>query len=142
MAEIEMETAGGRPRRLFLPSRKHAVIMGAGGAVMLALGLIFRFAVIENTPLGIACDAGEESLICTIRLGVILLFVFNIFGAVAVAAAVWQVWRPNAIAFGIAFTFALIGIVLYGPRASALALALLILSLARPVREAPSGQAL
>ena len=51
---------------------------------------------------------------------------------VAMIAAGVQVWRPNIVAFGTGLMFALMGLVLYNTRASALAIALLVLSLARP----------
>jgi hypothetical protein len=46
-----------------------------------------------------------------------------------------QLWRPNIVAFGTGLVFALLGLVLYNTRISALAIALLVLSLARPWRE-------
>lgn len=101
----------------------------------LALALFFRYAVIENTPLALSCEAGEESLTCHVRLAVILLFMWNVFGVVAVIASAIQFWRPNVTAFGIGLVFALLGLVLYNTRLSALAMALLVLSLARPASE-------
>jgi len=44
-------------------------------------------------------------------------------------------WRPNTLAFGTSLILALLGLVLYNTRASALAICLLVLSLARPVHE-------
>jgi hypothetical protein len=88
--------------------------------------------MIQNTPLGFACEAGEESLRCKIRLAVIMMFNQNCFGWTAMIAAGVQLWRPNIVAFGIGLIFALFGLVLYETRASALAVALLVLSLARP----------
>lgn len=105
------------------------------GLAALALALFFRYAVIQNTPLALSCEAGEESLICHVRLAVILLFTWNVFGVVAMVAAI-QLWRPNVTAFGIGLVFALLGLVLYNTRLSALAIALLVLSLARPAPEA------
>ncbi len=105
------------------------------GLAALALALFFRYAVIQNTPLALSCEAGEESLICHVRLAVILLFMWNVFGVVALVAAAIQLWRPNVTAFGIGLVFALLGLVLYNTRLSGLALALLVLSLARPASE-------
>ncbi len=102
----------------------------------LALALFFRYAVIENTPLALSCEAGEESLTCHVRLAVILLFTWNVFGVVAMVAAAMQIWRPNVTAFGIGLV-AMLGLGLYNTRLSALAIALLVLSLARP---APEGR--
>ena len=64
------------------------------------------------------------------------MFVQGAFGWVAMIAAGVQLWRPNIVAFGTGLVFALLGLVLYNTRASALAVALLVLSLARPARRA------
>ena len=55
----------------------------------------------------------------------------SIFGWTAVIAALLQLWRPNVVAFGIGLISASFGLVLYNTRLSALAVALLVLSLAR-----------
>jgi hypothetical protein len=47
-----------------------------------------------------------------------------------VAAAI-QLWRPNVLTFGIGLIAAAFGLVLYNTRLSALAVALLVLSLGR-----------
>ena len=82
--------------------------------------------------IGVACEAGEVSVLCKLRLAVILMFVQDCFGWVTMIAAGVQLWRPNIVAFGTGLIFALMGLVLYNTRASALAIALIVLSLARP----------
>ena len=67
-----------------------------------------------------------------VRLAAILMFARGAFGWVALIASAMQLWRPNVVAFGIGLVFALLGLVLYNTRVSALAVALLVLSLARP----------
>ena len=108
-------------------------------AAALALALFLRYSIIQNTPIGL-CEASEESFTCTIRLAVILFFVRGMFGWIALAAAAVQLWRPNITAFGLSLISAAFGIVLYNTRLSALALALLVLSLARVRSGARSGQ--
>ena len=56
----------------------------------------------------------------------------DVFGWVALIAAGVQLWRPNVVTFGTGVVFAILGLVLYNTRISALAAALLVLSLARP----------
>ena len=119
-------------RALFLPSKSAAALIAMLGLLALATALFLRYAIIQNSDIGVACEAGEESLTCTIRLAVILLFVRGVFGWAAMIAAVLQLWRPNAPVFAVGIVFALLGLVLYNTRASALATALLMLSLARP----------
>jgi hypothetical protein len=118
--------------RLFLPTRMAASILAGLGVVALGTALYLRYAIIQNSTIGVACEAGEVSALCKLRLAVILMFVQDSFGWVAMIAAGVQLWRPNIVAFGAGLTFALMGLVLYNTRASALAVALLVLSLARP----------
>jgi predicted neutral ceramidase superfamily lipid hydrolase len=122
--------------KLFLPSRREALVIALLGAASLGTALFLRYGIIQNTPLGLACEAGEASLTCKVRLAVILMFVWNVFGWGALAAAAIQLFRPNVLVFGVGLVFALAGLVLYNTGASALAIALLLLSLARPVPEA------
>ena len=125
------------PRWLFLPTKRDAVVLAALGLASLGAALFFRYFVIENTPLGLSCEAGGGGFVCAVRLAVILLFTFYVFGFVALIAAAIQLWRPSALAFGTGLSFTLLGLVLYNNRAAALAAVLLVLSLARP---APEGR--
>ena len=118
--------------KLFLPSRRAAALLASLGVVALGMALYLRYFIIQNSAIGVACEAGAVSLTCKLRLAVILMFVQDCFGWVAMIAAGVQLWRPNIVAFGTGLIFALMGLVLYNTRASALAIALLVLSLARP----------
>src|SRR4029077_20979729 len=100
------------------------------------LALYLRYDIIQNTPIGLACEAGEQSLTCMVRLAPVHLFVQSLFLWAAVGAALLQLWRPNVVAFGIGLLSASFGLVLYNTRLSALAVALLVLSLARARRGA------
>jgi hypothetical protein len=111
------------------------------GVIALGGALYLRYRVIQNTPLGLACEAGLDTLTCSLRLIVIEMFNRSVFGWTAMIAAVVQLWRPNLVAFGIGLGSALAGLVLYNTSASALATALLVLSLARPAPEGPSRPA-
>lgn len=123
--------------KLFLPSKRAACILGALGLVALGAALWFRYFIVQNTELGIACEEGQQSFICALRLAVILLFVRGVFGWVALAAAAVNLWRPNVLVFGVGVVFALLGLVLYNTRVAAIAVPLLVLSLARP---SPGGR--
>ena len=124
-------------RALFLPSRRAWILFIALGLASLSAALFLRYGIIQNTPIGLACEAGEQSLTCKVRLMAILMFIQDTFGWIAVIAAGVQLWRPNRMAFAVGLVAALFGLVLYNTRASALAVALLVLSLARP---APEGR--
>ena len=124
-------------RALIVRSRRVWILFAALGLVALGAALFLRYSIIQNTQIGLACEAGEESLTCKVRLTVILMFVQDTFGWIAMIAAGVQLWRPNRVAFAVGLVAALLGLVLYNTRASALAVALLVLSLARP---APEGR--
>jgi hypothetical protein len=117
---------------LFLPSRRAAIVLALLCLAALGAALFLRYGIIQNTPIGLACEAGEESLMCTVRIAVILMFVRGLFGWTALITSAVQLWRPNLVAFGVGLVFALAGLVLYNTRVSALAAGLLVLSLARP----------
>jgi hypothetical protein len=122
--------------KLFLPSRRAAVIIALLGIAALGAALWLRYSIIQNADIGIACEAGKESFLCTLRLAAILLFARGAFGWAALIAAAIQLWRPNVVTFGAGIVFMLLGLVLYNTRVAALAAALLVLSLARPSPEA------
>jgi hypothetical protein len=119
-------------RSLFLPSRREGAILAGLGIAALGVALFFRYGLVENTPLGLTCEAGEASLLCTLRLGVVYLFMWNLLGIAAISAACVQLWRPEVKIFGAGIVFAVLGLVLYNSGLSGLAMALLVLSLARP----------
>jgi hypothetical protein len=123
-------------RKLFLPSKRASLLLAMLGVATLGLALFLRYGIIQNSAIGVACEAGEASLTCKIRLAVVLMFIQDAFGWMAMIAAGVQLWRPNNVAFGTSLVFALLGLVLYNTRASALAVTLLVLSLARPAPEA------
>jgi hypothetical protein len=120
-----------RSLSLFRPSGRAAVILSLLAIAAVGFALYLRYGIIQNTPIGLACEAGEQSLTCTARLAAIHLFVRSIFGWTAVAAALFQLWRPNVVVLGIGLVSAAFGLVLYNTRLSALAVALLVLSFAR-----------
>jgi hypothetical protein len=119
-------------KKLFAPSTRTIIVLAALGAGALSTALFLRYGIIQNTPIGLACEAGEESLTCKVRLAVILMFIQDCFGWTALIAAGVQLWRPNSVTLGVGLVFALLGLVLYNTRASALAVTLLVLSFARP----------
>jgi hypothetical protein len=121
---------------LFRPTRgQWAVVLPVG---LMALGCAFymRYGVIQSTPIGLSCDAGLASLLCKTRTATIATYQNSGFGALAVAAAAINLWRPHVALFAIGITAGAFGIVLYNVVLSGLAIALLILSLARPAAAA------
>ena len=122
-------------RSLFLPSRQQAVWLAAITFAALACGFYARYRLIEQPAVGIACEGGLRSFSCTARKAAITLFTPGLFGWTALAAATLNLLRPSIVLCGVALTAGGIGIVLYNVAMSALSVALLSLSLARPAPE-------
>lgn len=123
-------------RRLFRPSPRQAIVLAVIGTAALAYGFIVRYAVIENSTIGVACETGAASWLCTSRRAAIALYTHGVFGSVATAAALVNLLRPSVVFWAVGLAGAGAGIVLYNAALSALAVAFLIVSLARPAPEA------
>ncbi len=118
--------------RLFLPTARQSTVLLTVGLLSLGCALTLRYRVIEESSIGLACDAGLQSWLCAPRKAVIVLFGHSVFGTAALAAAVLSLIRPSVMLLGLGLAAGGLGIVLYNVGLSALAVALLILSLARP----------
>jgi hypothetical protein len=123
-------------RPLHRPTLRQATCLVALAAAALAYGFYVRYALIENSGLGIACTSGLATWQCATRSTTIALFTPQWFGWVALAAAALNLLRPSVVFWAIVLLAGGAGIVLYNVALSALAIALLTLSLARPVPEA------
>lgn len=121
---------------LFRPAPRTAVGLAILGLAALGFALWMRYVVIEVSTVGIACESGLRSALCLLRSGTIALFNHSAFGGIAILAALAHLWRPRVALFGLALVAGLLGVVLYNTGVAALALALLVVSFARP---APAG---
>lgn len=119
-------------RRLFLPTPRQTNVLLAAGFISLGYALYLRYLVIELSSVGLACQAGLDTWLCATRRLAIALFQNSVFGIVALAAAVLNLLRPGLLPLTLGLVAAAFGIVLYNVGLSALAVGLLILSLARP----------
>jgi hypothetical protein len=116
---------------LFLPTARQANWLLVIGFLAFGEALYLRYLAIEYAPVSLACQAGLETWLCaTFRL-VIILFNHSVFGWSALAAALLNLARPSIVLVSIALAAACFGLVLHNANLSALAVALLILSLAR-----------
>jgi hypothetical protein len=123
-------------RPLFRPTLRQAACLAAIAVAALSYGFYLRYALIENATVGIACEGSGANWLCANRRTAIALFTPQAFGLVAFAAALLNLLRPSVVFWALALLSGGAGIVLYNTALSALAAALLILSLARPVPEA------
>ena len=108
-------------RPLFLPSLRQAAWLAAIALASIVYALYLRYQVIEQSTVGIACEAGPANWLCTSRRTAILLFTPSVFGAVAIGAALLNLVRPSLVLCAVALIAGGFGIVLYNVALSALA---------------------
>jgi hypothetical protein len=119
-------------RRLFRPSAAALNWVITVGFLSLGCAIYLRYLVIEQTQIGLACDAGLKTFQCLSRTVVSALFENEVFGWISVGAAVLTLIRPVLPLFAIGLAASAFGIVLHNGGLSGLAVALLIMSFARP----------
>ena len=118
--------------RLFLPTARETNWLLLVGLLALGEALYLRYLAIEYAPVSLACQGGLETWLCaTFRL-VIRLYNHSVFGWVALAAALLNLVRPSIVLMSVALASAGFGLVLHNADLAGLAVAFLILSLARP----------
>jgi hypothetical protein len=121
--------------RLFLPTARQINWLLVIAFLSIGYALYLRYLVIEQSNVSLVCEAGLRTWLCTTRKIVIALFNQSVFGVIALAAAVLNLIRPSLVLFALGLAAAGFGIVLYNVALSSLAVALLVVSLARPARE-------
>jgi hypothetical protein len=120
------------PRPLFLPTARQTNWLLVIGFLALGEALYLRYLAIEYATVALACQAGLTTWLCaTFRL-VIVLFNHAVFGWIALATALLNLLRPSIVLVAIALAAAAFGLVLHNADLSGLAVALLVVSLARP----------
>jgi hypothetical protein len=124
-------------RPVFKPTARQINGLLIVGLLSVGYALYLRYMVIEQSSVSLACQAGLPTWMCLTRKVFLALFQNGVFGVVALGAAALNLVRPSMVAITIALIAGGLGIVLYNVEMSALAVGLLILSLARP---APSTE--
>jgi hypothetical protein len=119
----------------FLPSARATNVLMIVVFASIGYALYLRYTVLEQSSVGLACDAGLNTWLCASRRIVSALFQYSVFGIGALAVAVLNLLRPSLVLFAVALSLACLGIVLYNINLSALAASVLILSLARRAPE-------
>jgi hypothetical protein len=118
-------------RPLFLPTARQTNWILAVGFLSVGEALYLRYLAIENSTVSLACQAGLDTWLCSTFRLTIVLFNHQVFGAIALAAALLNLLRPSLVLVTVALAAAAFGIVLHNADLSALAAGILILSLAR-----------
>jgi hypothetical protein len=121
---------------LFRPTDRQMIWLTAIGLASVGYGLYLRYLAIEQSSVALACDAGLQTWLCLARRVATTLFNHSAFGWIAFGAALVHLARPSIVFFALALAAAGLGLVLYNAGLAALAVAILIVSLARPARAA------
>lgn len=119
---------------LFFPTPRQFAILAVLIGLALAYAFYLRFAVIQDPDAGFAC-ASVQSWFCNTRRVVLTLFMQNVFGWTALVAAVVNLWRPSVLITAVALLAAAFGLVLFNVQLAALAVTLVLFSLARRAPE-------
>lgn len=119
-------------RPLFLPTARQTNWLLIVGFLSLGEALYLRYMAIENGVVALACQAGLRTWLCgSFRLSIVL-FEHEVFGATALIVALLNLLRPSLLLMALALAASAFGMVLHNVDLSALAVGVLILSLARP----------
>lgn len=121
--------------KLFLPSARATNWLLIVGFCSIGYALYMRYLAVEQSSVGLACQAGLNTWLCFTRQITIVMFTYSAFGWAALIVAVLNLARPSLVLFAIALAAACCGIVLYNIGLSSLAAGLLVLSFARRAPE-------
>jgi len=117
---------------LFRPTARQINWLLILGFLSLGEALYLRYLAIEYAPVSLPCQGGLNTWLCTTFRLTIVLYNHSVFGWVALAAALLNLLRPSIVLVSVALAAAAFGLVLHNANLAGLAVALLILSLARP----------
>ncbi|MFA6265255.1 MAG: hypothetical protein WC670_06015 [Pseudolabrys sp.] len=123
------------PTGLFLPNARATNVLLIVGFAALGYALYVRYMGIEQSAVGLACNAGLDTAMCTQRRVLAALFDRSLIGFAAVILAAIHLLRPTLVIFALALAMACMGVVLYNTALSSLAIGLLLLSFSRRVPE-------
>src|SRR5207237_10549115 len=87
-------------RPLFRPTLRQAACLAVVALAALIYGFVMRYRVIEQSAVGIACEGGGASWRCANRRTAIALFTPQVFGIVALGAALLNLFRPSVALWG------------------------------------------
>ena len=119
----------------FVPTARQTNWLLCVGFLSVGYALYLRYRAIEFADVSLACQAGLDTWLCGTFRTVIVLYNHSVFGTIALGAALIHLLRPSVPMFALALAAAGFGIVMHNLALSALAGALLIVSLARPAAE-------
>jgi len=121
-----------KQRTPFLPTARQTNVLLIIGFLVVGYAMYLRYLVIQQPSVGLACDAGLQTWLCTTRRIVTVLFQHSVFGWVSLAIAALHFIRPSLVLLAAGIAVAGLGVVLYNVGLAAAAVAILILAFARP----------
>jgi len=116
----------------FFPTARQTNWLLIVGFLAVGEALYLRYLAIEYASVSLACQGGLQTWLCSTFRAVVAVYPYNVFGWIALAAALLNLVRPSIFLMSIAIAAAGFGLVLHNTDLAGLAAALLILSLARP----------
>jgi hypothetical protein len=124
---------------LFLPTPRQTNWLLVVGFLSVGEALYLRYTALQNSTVALACKAGLKTWLCGAWYASIVLYQHQVFGAVALAAALLNLIRPTLVLTAFAIAATGFGIVLHNTDLAGLAAGVLVFSLARPV-PAPASE--
>lgn len=118
-------------RPLFLPSARQLNWLLIVAFLSIGEALYLRYMALENVTVSLACRAGLNTWLCAAYKLVMAVYPHQVMGGIALAAALLNLIRPSMVLLTVGIAAAAFGVVLHNADLSALAAAVLILSLAR-----------
>jgi hypothetical protein len=121
--------------RLSVPMVRRLVALLAIVLLMVICAFWLRFTVLEDRAVGLLCRQGADDWLCLVRDAATFSYEHALLGWFAVLSAAVNLVRPANVTFVVATVAATIAAILYNVGGAAIAITLLILSLARRERE-------
>ncbi len=116
----------------FTPSTRQGFWLIATALVAISYALYLRYLVMENVPVGLACDAGPQTLLCLSRHVANALDISGAFGWIALLFGIVAFLRPGVVFLSLALAATALGLVLHNGGLAGIAGGLIVLSFARP----------
>lgn len=121
--------------RLYAPKPAGALLLSLLAGLALLSAAALRWWAIEASDFARACEFSGHTLGCSARRIALTFTHHDLFGGSALALASLHLARPSLMLAGLALIAACCGLLLYNVSLSAVALTLLVLSLARAAPE-------
>ena len=119
-------------RPLFRPTARQTNWLLIVAFLAVGEAMYIRYLVAEYSTAELACHAGLKTWLCGAFDLTTILYNHEVFGAVALLAALLNLLRPSIVLVAVSLAAAGFGVVQHNADLSALAAGVLILSLARP----------